>query len=480
MSKRIKRIPPIEDAKSYIRSSRDKQGVVEKFINDIKGRGVFATQKIQAGDFVLEYRGELITLEQCKEKCYSETQSTFLYEFQWQKQQWCIDASKEDGSLGRLANDNHKSPNCTMKKVIVNNRPHLCLFAVKDIAIGAEIDYNYGSAKWPWRTKNMSKSSDQSKSNSSSQNESKSSSQNKGRSSGQSKSKSSGQSKSKSSGQSKSKSSGQSKSKSSGQSKSEFSSQSKCESSSHTQFESPCENSLESSSQNSFTSIHHLRGSDCIRQFVNECGNIKNPRALTSTKLRKHIATLSTVLNLKTTELDQLADFLGHNIDVHRKHYRLPEGNLQLAKISKVLLALEQGQLGKYKGKSLDEINIDVNETVDVEAGSQEDTERVETGSQEDTEGVRAGFQEDTDGVETGSQEDTDGKQTVIKRSWKPEECTAVQKHLRKFIVMNQVPGKADCERCIAAEPEALKDRDWKAIKYYVKNRISTLRRKLE
>ncbi|CAJ1081564.1 uncharacterized protein LOC121640143 isoform X3 [Xyrichtys novacula] len=275
-------------------------------------------------------------------------------------------------------------------------------------------------------------------------------------------------------------------------------------------------------------SVHHLRGSDCIRQFVNECGNIKNPRALTSTKLRKHIATLSTVLNLKTTELDQLADFLGHNIDVHRKHYRLPEGNLQLAKISKVLLALEQGQLGKYKGKSLDEINIDVNETVDVEAGSQEDTERVETGSQEDTEGVRAGFQEDTDGVETGSQEDTDGvragfqddvddagstgaqrsgdegsvtsqlqrtsaasaqnkkmlkkrgKQTVIKRSWKPEECTAVQKHLRKFIVMNQVPGKADCERCIAAEPEALKDRDWKAIKYYVKNRISTLRRKLE
>jgi hypothetical protein len=108
-------------------------------------------------------------------------------------------------------------------------------------------------------------------------------------------------------------------------------------------------------------SVHHLRGSDCIRQLVHECSGIKNPRALTSTKLRKHIATLSTVLNLKNTELDQLADFLGHNIDVHRKHYRLPEGTLQLAKISKVLLALEQGKLGKYKGKSLDEIHIDPN-----------------------------------------------------------------------------------------------------------------------
>ena len=94
---------------------------------------------------------------------------------------------------------------------------------------------------------------------------------------------------------------------------------------------------------------------------MNECDDLKNPKALTSTKLRKHIATLSTVLNLKTTELDQLADFLGHNIDVHRKHYRLPEGTLQLAKISKGLLALEQGRLGEYKGKSLDEIKLDVN-----------------------------------------------------------------------------------------------------------------------
>lgn len=110
-------------------------------------------------------------------------------------------------------------------------------------------------------------------------------------------------------------------------------------------------------------SVNHLRGSDCIRKLVHGCSGIKNPRALTSTKLRKHIATLSTVLNLKNTELDQLADFLGHNIDVHRKHYRLPEGTLQLAKISKVLLALEQGKLGQYKGKSLDEIHIDPNGT---------------------------------------------------------------------------------------------------------------------
>ena len=66
-----------------------------------------------------------------------------------------IDASKEDGSLGRLVNDNHKSPNCVMKKVTVNNRPHLCLFAVRNIEVGTELDYNYGDSKWPWRQKVM-------------------------------------------------------------------------------------------------------------------------------------------------------------------------------------------------------------------------------------------------------------------------------------------------------------------------------------
>lgn len=64
-----------------------------------------------------------------------------------------IDASKEDGSLGRLVNDNHKHPNCVMKKIVVNNKPHLCLFAVKKIETGSEIEYNYGKAKWHWRTK---------------------------------------------------------------------------------------------------------------------------------------------------------------------------------------------------------------------------------------------------------------------------------------------------------------------------------------
>ncbi|XP_026099805.1 uncharacterized protein LOC113070616 [Carassius auratus] len=116
-----------------------------------------------------------------------------------------------------------------------------------------------------------------------------------------------------------------------------------------------------------------FRGSDCIREFAVAC-SAKNPQTLTSTKLRKQIGTLSEVLNLSNTELDQLADFLGHDIRVHRQFYRLPEGTLQLAKISKILLALEKGRLADFKGRNLNEINIDPEEEVTVDSDLEEST----------------------------------------------------------------------------------------------------------
>ena len=103
--------------------------------------------------------------------------------------------------------------------------------------------------------------------------------------------------------------------------------------------------------------LSHYRGSDCFHKYAKQCG-AKYPEALTSTRLRKQVATLSTVLNLKENEMDQLATFLGHNIRVHREFYRLPESTLQLAKVSKLLIAMEKGKLSDLRGKGLDDIEI--------------------------------------------------------------------------------------------------------------------------
>lgn len=105
-------------------------------------------------------------------------------------------------------------------------------------------------------------------------------------------------------------------------------------------------------------SLGFYRGQDSLRVYAKQCG-AKHPEYLRSTHLRKHVATLSQVLNLKNNELDQVADFLGHDIRVHRDFYRLPVPTTQLAKISKLLLSMEKGHVSSMQGKSLDEIEIE-------------------------------------------------------------------------------------------------------------------------
>ncbi|XP_026187046.1 uncharacterized protein LOC113144933 isoform X2 [Mastacembelus armatus] len=107
----------------------------------------------------------------------------------------------------------------------------------------------------------------------------------------------------------------------------------------------------------------HFRGSDCLRGFAKACG-AKCPKSLTSSKLRQHAAILSTVLNVTDTEIEQLASFLAHDAGIHSELCGLSNKTVQLAKISKVLVALEQGRLAHFHGKNLDEITIDPDEKV--------------------------------------------------------------------------------------------------------------------
>ena len=67
-----------------------------------------------------------------------------------------IDASVKDSCLARWVNDEHISPNCAMKKVVLkqsndHRKPHLCLFASVDIQTGVELRYDYGLDDYPWR-----------------------------------------------------------------------------------------------------------------------------------------------------------------------------------------------------------------------------------------------------------------------------------------------------------------------------------------
>ncbi|XP_030211510.1 uncharacterized protein LOC115543093 isoform X1 [Gadus morhua] len=64
------------------------------------------------------------------------------------------------------------------------------------------------------------------------------------------------------------------------------------------------------------------------------------------------------------------------------------------------------------------------------------------------------------------------------KKKWSDKEVAAVESQMGRFITKGTTPGKEQCEECIRRSPEALKNRDWRAVKYYVRNRIVSLTRK--
>ena len=71
---------------------------------------------------------------------------------------------------------------------------------------------------------------------------------------------------------------------------------------------------------------------------------------------------MTQILNLQDNELDILANFMGHDVRVHRKYYRLPDQVVQVAKVSMFLHAVECGKLGNYEGQSLQDIPVPTDE----------------------------------------------------------------------------------------------------------------------
>ena len=106
------------------------------------------------------------------------------------------------------------------------------------------------------------------------------------------------------------------------------------------------------------TTINHIRGTDTLRTFSQDC-SAEFPERLRATKLRKHIATMTQLFNLSENEIDILANFLGHDIRVHREFYRLPQETMQVAKVSKPLLMMEGGKITQTSVNSLEDIDVE-------------------------------------------------------------------------------------------------------------------------
>nr|XP_054749937.1 uncharacterized protein LOC129255617 [Lytechinus pictus] len=141
------RVSPREEANKWCGIGSDQEGFEIKFINKSIGYGLYTTRQFEKDSFLLEYRGVLSVASEDTEN------EEYTFHFKHQGADYKIDASDPGCCLARWINDDHKHPNCIIKKVILKNdsSPHLCLFALRELKAGTELRYDYNIQDLPWR-----------------------------------------------------------------------------------------------------------------------------------------------------------------------------------------------------------------------------------------------------------------------------------------------------------------------------------------
>ncbi|XP_015087107.1 histone-lysine N-methyltransferase ASHH1-like [Solanum pennellii] len=112
------------------------------FRTEGRGWGLSADENIKAGQFIMEYCGEVLSSEAAKKMCLAyeahKIKDAYIMSL---NANYFIDATKK-GSLARFINHSCQ-PNCETRKWIVLGETRVGIFAKRDISIGMELSYNY-------------------------------------------------------------------------------------------------------------------------------------------------------------------------------------------------------------------------------------------------------------------------------------------------------------------------------------------------
>lgn len=119
-------------------------------LNGIEQRGVFATKDLEKNTFVVEYAGKLLNGKEAIEieKNYAQNNDVgcFMLFFKFKEKKYCIDATVENCSVGRLINHSKKKTKENIKPRIqmYDDLPRIVFFSTKKILENEELFYDYG------------------------------------------------------------------------------------------------------------------------------------------------------------------------------------------------------------------------------------------------------------------------------------------------------------------------------------------------
>lgn len=107
---------------------------------------------------------------------------------------------------------------------------------------------------------------------------------------------------------------------------------------------------------------NRLRGWDTI-QGITKNIQLINPKLLTPTRTRKYLSTILQLLDMTESELTWVTNHLGHTKDIHKGWYRQEDSTIELTKIAKVLVAINNVDSHDVQNKKIDTLIAGVNDS---------------------------------------------------------------------------------------------------------------------
>lgn len=132
---------PCKEKCTNMRIQQQKFVQVEEFTTKNKGNGVKIKETVKKETLILEYVGEVTTLDEYNERARTVYKNDLHQYGMSLERKYVVDAHRV-GNISRIVNHSCE-PNCNIQKWIVNGFPRLVLIANRDIESGEELSYDY-------------------------------------------------------------------------------------------------------------------------------------------------------------------------------------------------------------------------------------------------------------------------------------------------------------------------------------------------
>eukprot|EP01094_Clydonella_sp_ATCC50884_P029759 TRINITY_DN9441_c0_g1_i1.p1 TRINITY_DN9441_c0_g1~~TRINITY_DN9441_c0_g1_i1.p1 ORF type:complete len:231 (+),score=56.48 TRINITY_DN9441_c0_g1_i1:111-803(+) len=140
---RVCRCSACNNANIQTADARSEEDTVEVGRSAIAGDGAFAARRLEAGEFVIEYKGELISQEVAEERGreYDRSGSSYLFNL---SRRYALDATQSGNNARYLNHQQGDAANCVAHLLYVRGRTRIGIFARKRIRKGTELTIDYG------------------------------------------------------------------------------------------------------------------------------------------------------------------------------------------------------------------------------------------------------------------------------------------------------------------------------------------------